>query len=81
MCLRAFGWMPVVLRCWLLSGLLGIGAEVPALSRETAGKPSARYPGSDTFHYGAFGNLIQQSGGTPNLYLYRGEQFDPDLDL
>jgi RHS repeat-associated protein len=36
---------------------------------------------TDTYDYDAFGNLVQQGGGTPNLYLYAGEQFDPDLQL
>lgn len=36
---------------------------------------------TDTFDYDAFGNLIARSGSTPNLYLHRGEQFDPDLNL
>ncbi|MBI2678976.1 MAG: RHS repeat-associated core domain-containing protein [Candidatus Koribacter versatilis] len=36
---------------------------------------------TDTYAYDAFGNLIEQTGTTPNLYLYAGEQFDPDLGL
>lgn len=36
---------------------------------------------SDTYTYDAFGNLIEQTGSTPNVYLYAGEQFDPDLNL
>jgi RHS repeat-associated protein len=40
---------------------------------------------TDTYDYDAFGNLIAQTaaGGTPtpNLYLFAGEQFDPDLGL
>jgi RHS repeat-associated protein len=36
---------------------------------------------TDTYDYDAFGNLIHSSGSTPNDYLYRGEQFDPDLGL
>jgi len=36
---------------------------------------------TDTYTYDAFGNLIEQTGTTPNLYLYAGEQFDPDLGL
>jgi RHS repeat-associated protein len=36
---------------------------------------------TDTYDYDAFGILIRQSGSTPNLYLYSGEQFDPDLAL
>jgi RHS repeat-associated protein len=32
--------------------------------------------------YAAYGNLLNPtSTGTPNNYLYRGEQFDPDLGL
>jgi YD repeat-containing protein len=29
--------------------------------------------------YDVFGNLIQRTGTTPNLYLYAGEQYDPDI--
>ncbi len=36
---------------------------------------------TDLYDYDPFGNLIQQGGNTPNLYLYAGEQFDPDLQL
>jgi RHS repeat-associated protein len=36
---------------------------------------------TDTFTYDAFGVLIHRTGTTPNLYLYAGEQFDPDLGL
>jgi len=36
---------------------------------------------TDTFEYDAFGNEITRTGTTPNNYLYRGEQYDPDLGL
>jgi RHS repeat-associated protein len=36
---------------------------------------------TDTYEYDAFGNEINHTGTTPNNYLYRGEQFDPDLGL
>jgi uncharacterized protein RhaS with RHS repeats len=36
---------------------------------------------TDTYDYDAFGNKINSTGATPNNYLYRGEQFDPDLGL
>jgi RHS repeat-associated protein len=36
---------------------------------------------TDTYDYDAYGNLINATGTTPNVYLYRGEQFDPDLGL
>ena len=36
---------------------------------------------TDSYEYDAFGNALQTSGSTPNNYLYRGEQFDPDLGL
>jgi RHS repeat-associated protein len=36
---------------------------------------------TDTYDYDAFGNLLHQTGTTPNNYLYSGEQFDPDLHL
>jgi RHS repeat-associated protein len=35
----------------------------------------------DTYNYDAFGNLLNSTGTTPNNYLYRGEQYDPDLSL
>ena len=36
---------------------------------------------TDTYDYDAFGNLIHSTGTTPNVYLYSGEQFDPDLQV
>jgi RHS repeat-associated protein len=34
---------------------------------------------TDTYSYDAWGNLSSSTGATPNVYLYRGEQYDPDL--
>ena len=36
---------------------------------------------TDSYEYDAFGNALQTSGSTPNVYLYRGEQYDSDLQL
>ena len=36
---------------------------------------------TDTYDYDAFGILINQTGNTPNNYLFAGEQFDHDLGL
>jgi len=36
---------------------------------------------TDTYDYDAYGNTISSTGSTSNVYLYRGEQFDPDLGL
>jgi RHS repeat-associated protein len=36
---------------------------------------------TDTYDYDAFGNLSNQTGSTPNNYLFAGEQFDPALGL
>jgi RHS repeat-associated protein len=36
---------------------------------------------TDSYEYDAFGNSFRVSGTTPNNYLYRGEQYDPDLGL
>ncbi len=36
---------------------------------------------TDTYDYDAFGNLINQTGSTPNNYLFAGEQYDPALGL
>ena len=36
---------------------------------------------TDEYEYDAYGNSFTKSGTTPNNYLYRGEQFDPDLGL
>jgi RHS repeat-associated protein len=36
---------------------------------------------TDAYEYDAFGNLLDHTGTTPNNYLYRGEQWDPDLSL
>jgi RHS repeat-associated protein len=36
---------------------------------------------TDTYEYDAFGNVLAQTGTTPNDFLYRGEQFDSALGL
>ena len=36
---------------------------------------------TDTYDYDAFGNLISQTGTTPNNYLFAGEQFAPALGV
>lgn len=36
---------------------------------------------TDTYDYDAFGNVIAQTGTTPNNYLFAGEQFDPLLGI
>jgi RHS repeat-associated protein len=36
---------------------------------------------TDSYDYDAFGNLVNQTGSTPNNYLFAGEQFDPGLGL
>ena len=36
---------------------------------------------TDTYDYDAWGNTVTTTGSTPNVYLYRGEQYDPDLNL
>lgn len=36
---------------------------------------------TDTYDYDAWGNAVNMTGATPNNYLYRGEQYDPDLQL
>ena len=36
---------------------------------------------TDTYEYDAWGNALAKTGTTPNVYLYRGEQYDPDLGL
>jgi RHS repeat-associated protein len=36
---------------------------------------------TDTYGYDAFGNLLNKTGTTPNNYLCRGAQYDPDLGL
>jgi RHS repeat-associated protein len=36
---------------------------------------------TDTYDYDAWGNTVNTTGTTPNVYLYRGEQFDSDLSL
>jgi len=32
---------------------------------------------TDSYDYDAFGNLVNQTGSTPNNYLFAGEQYDP----
>jgi RHS repeat-associated protein len=36
---------------------------------------------TDTWDYDAFGNVVSRTGSTENAYLYRGEQFDADLEM
>ena len=36
---------------------------------------------TDSYDYDVFGNKVNSTGATPNNYLYRGEQWDPDLGL
>ena len=36
---------------------------------------------TDEYEYDAYGNSFTKQGTTPNNYLYRGEQYDPDLAL
>jgi RHS repeat-associated protein len=36
---------------------------------------------TDTYEYDAFGHTFATSCTTPNNYLYRGEQYDADLNL
>ncbi|QOY86404.1 RHS repeat protein [Paludibaculum fermentans] len=36
---------------------------------------------TDTYAYDAFGNTIASTGSTPNVYLYRAEQYDAALGL
>jgi RHS repeat-associated protein len=36
---------------------------------------------TDAYDYDAFGNLVNQSGSTPNVYLFAGEQYDAALGL
>jgi RHS repeat-associated protein len=36
---------------------------------------------TDTYDYDAWGNVVNSTGSTPNVYLYQSEQWDPDLGL
>jgi RHS repeat-associated protein len=36
---------------------------------------------TDSYDYDAWGNAVNTTGSTPNAYLYRGEQYDSDLNL
>lgn len=36
---------------------------------------------TDTYDYDAYGNLVNHTGTTPNVYLYRGERYDPDMGM
>ena len=36
---------------------------------------------TDWYDYDAFGNMVSQASTTPNVYLYSGEQNDPNLGL
>ena len=34
---------------------------------------------TDTYDYDAWGNEVDTTGSTPNAFVYRGEEYDPDL--
>jgi RHS repeat-associated protein len=34
---------------------------------------------TDRYDYDAFGNIMSRTGATPNVYLYSGEQLDPNV--
>jgi RHS repeat-associated protein len=36
---------------------------------------------TDTYDYDAWGNTVNRTGTTPDVYLYGGEQYDPDLGV
>src|SRR2546430_1737235 len=36
---------------------------------------------TDTYDFDTWGNAVNTTGTTPNVYLYRGEQYDADLGL
>jgi len=36
---------------------------------------------TDSYDYDAFGNIVNQTGSTPNNYLFAGEQYDPAVGL
>jgi RHS repeat-associated protein len=36
---------------------------------------------TDSYDYDAWGNAVNTTGSTPNVYLYRGEQYDADLNI
>jgi RHS repeat-associated protein len=36
---------------------------------------------TDSYDYDAFGNIVNQTGSTPNNYLFAAEQYDPALSL
>jgi len=55
-----------------LTLVLPLASEVQAVSV---------HPATVTYDYDAFGNLIHNTGITPNDYLFAGEQYDSDLNL
>lgn len=62
----------------LLAALLTVALVLPVAS-EARAIPASR--ATVTYDYDAFGNLIHQTGSTPNNYLFASEQFDPNLGL
>ena len=36
---------------------------------------------TDTYAYDAYGNMVAQAGSTVNLFQYRGEEYDPSLQM
>ena len=71
------------------------GQEIISQTRAGAGTHFYQYDGqrstrqltaaagavSDSYTYDAFGVSLNATGATPNVYLYTGEQFDPDVGL
>jgi len=59
------------------------GRPASTATTATVGTSATNAAGSitDSYDYDAFGNLVNQTGSTPNNYLFAGEQYDPALGL
>ena len=59
-------------------GLNGSGALPSANAQATTGPPASI---TDTYDYDAYGQLLAQTGSTPNNYRYTGQAWDPALGM
>jgi len=55
--------------------------DVRALMSTAPVAPDSYATPTDTYDYGAFGNLIGSTGTTPNVYRYQGEALDEETGL
>jgi RHS repeat-associated protein len=69
------------------TGLVSTNRNGAVVFPQSDGQSSVRFlsnaagQATDSYVYDAFGNLVADSGSTPNDYLYTGQQADPETGL